>query len=63
MGRLIIYILAVTVPATNHGNSNQEDFESNISGTLRDLCNGPLGPAEMVLLVSFRNAAGISTIV
>ncbi|KAJ7879831.1 hypothetical protein B0H13DRAFT_1892102 [Mycena leptocephala] len=42
---------------------NQEDFESNISGTLRDLCNGPLGPAEMVLLVSFRNAAGISTIV
>ncbi|KAJ7916625.1 hypothetical protein B0H13DRAFT_1871082 [Mycena leptocephala] len=42
---------------------NQEDFESNISGTLRDLCNGPLGPAEMVLQVSFRNAAGISTIV
>ncbi|KAJ7513290.1 hypothetical protein B0H11DRAFT_2213804 [Mycena galericulata] len=43
---------------------NQLDFERNIGGTLQDLCNGALGPAEMVLLASFRNASGgISTFV
>ncbi|KAJ6591441.1 hypothetical protein B0H10DRAFT_2442183, partial [Mycena sp. CBHHK59/15] len=38
---------------------NQRDFEANIGGTLQDLCtNGALGPAEMVLLASYRNTAG-----
>ncbi|KAJ7878329.1 hypothetical protein B0H14DRAFT_2567292 [Mycena olivaceomarginata] len=38
---------------------NQREFEDNIGGTLQDLCtNGALGPAEMILLASFRNSAG-----
>ncbi|KAJ6523431.1 hypothetical protein DFH09DRAFT_1420784 [Mycena vulgaris] len=38
---------------------NQRDFETNIGGTLQDLCtNGALGPAEMVLLASFRAPSG-----
>ncbi|KAJ6563393.1 hypothetical protein DFH09DRAFT_1278994 [Mycena vulgaris] len=38
---------------------NQRDFEANIGGTLQDLCtNGALGPAEMVLLASFRTPSG-----
>ncbi|KAJ7656585.1 hypothetical protein B0H17DRAFT_1213790 [Mycena rosella] len=44
---------------------NQRDFESHIGGTLQDLCtNGALGPAEMVLLASFRTTTGdLSTFV
>ncbi|KAJ7711703.1 hypothetical protein B0H16DRAFT_1744915 [Mycena metata] len=43
---------------------NQEDFEARIGGTLQDLCtNGALGPAEMMLFVSYRNATGaLSTV-
>ncbi|KAJ7780818.1 hypothetical protein DFH07DRAFT_950042 [Mycena maculata] len=38
---------------------NQRDFEAHIGGTLQDLCTkGALGPAEMVLLASFRGANG-----
>ncbi|KAJ7307900.1 hypothetical protein DFH08DRAFT_823983 [Mycena albidolilacea] len=38
---------------------NQREFEDNIGGTLQDFCtNGALGPAEMILLASFRNSAG-----